>query len=84
MNAFLLSVLVINHDELSLDDVTDLLENQRYPNHCMAPVVVNARSADIGEWTDNHPLNTAGADYTTYFVCPKYTKQEEEKSDDCS
>ncbi len=48
---------VIDFDNLGLQGVTEALENARYPNRCISPRVLRAESRDIGEWTDEHPLN---------------------------
>lgn len=41
-------------------DVRNLIENEtRY----ISPRVLNIREFDIGEWSDNHPLNHTFQDY---------------------
>ena len=57
MKAYLLTVLVIDLDELGGDGITEVLENTKYPNYCIAPTVVSSKTADLGEWSDDHPLN---------------------------
>jgi hypothetical protein len=57
VKAHLLTVLVIDFDGVTRDGVVDVLENARYPNHCIAPNVIHVASADIGAWRDDHPLN---------------------------
>lgn len=47
---------VDDDDDLGPDGVRSVLENQRYPNHCIRPQVVAINSADV-DWTDDHPLN---------------------------
>lgn len=51
-------LLVVDHDNIGRDEVSGILENIKYPNHCMNPQVVLIETADIGEWSDDHPLNT--------------------------
>ena len=57
MEAIRLEVLVVDHDRLGANGVVDVLENQKYPNHCLNPHVMAVEAADLGEWTDEHPLN---------------------------
>lgn len=39
------------------DDAKYLIEGARYPNRCIAPTVLRMNWKDIGEWSDEHPLN---------------------------
>lgn len=57
MKAYLLQVLVIDHDALGVDEVERVLEDANYPNDCIAPSVIKSQSAEIGEWDDDNPLN---------------------------
>jgi hypothetical protein len=57
MKAYKLEVVVLDHDGMSVEEVISVIENQRYPNRCISPSVVTSIEADIGEWTDDHPLN---------------------------
>lgn len=70
MKAYKITLLVIDHDEIGREAITDALEHTHYPNHCIAPDVRAVEEADIGEWTDDHPLNrrdTADAAYQALF-----------------
>jgi len=63
-------ISVIDFDGIGVDAVCDVLRNTRYPNDCISPGVVEARSAYISEWSDDHPLNkaaTAGAELQRLF-----------------
>lgn len=74
MRAYKVELLIIDHDELGEDVIRDTLENTRYPNHCMSPHVRAVKSADIGEWHDDHPLNKIGVTkdaVDAYFGEPK-------------
>lgn len=53
MKAHLITVLVINHEDMPQDDVEHYIENARFVN----PLVVSHKVAEIGEWDDAHPLN---------------------------
>lgn len=56
MKACRATLLIIDHDEIG-DDIPRVMQAVRYPNHCIGPRVMDIESADIGEWTDDHPLN---------------------------
>jgi hypothetical protein len=61
---------VIDFDELGAEEVGSVLENARYPNHCISPSVLQIDTREIGEWTDEHPLNqseTAAAEIDRLF-----------------
>ena len=57
MKAYRVEVLVVDHDEIGPDAIKYYLEETKYPNWCMSPLVVEIQERDIGEWTDEHPLN---------------------------
>lgn len=57
MKARLVTVLIIDHDDMSEDSVMLNMENTRYPNDCISPKVLEIETFDIGEWDDDHPLN---------------------------
>jgi len=50
-------IAIVDHDRLGVDEICDVLVNTRYPNDCINPQVLSAESADVGEWSDDHPLN---------------------------
>lgn len=56
MKVYKLIVMIIDHDNIK-DDVVFELENGRFANHCINPNVISFESVDIGEWSDDHPLN---------------------------
>lgn len=53
MKAYMMSVLVIDHEGYGLKDATLGVENARHWH----PIVIDSKEADIGEWDDDHPLN---------------------------
>jgi hypothetical protein len=57
MKAYLLTVLINDHDNLGAEGIEEVLSNARYPNHCINPIVIKVKEAEIGEWHDDHPLN---------------------------
>lgn len=62
MNAYRLEVVIIDHDGIGLSSAIGRLENAHYGNDCFDPRVVEGRAYDIGEWSDDHPLNKHGTD----------------------
>jgi hypothetical protein len=56
MKAYKVTLLINDHDEVG-DEIKNIIENQHYPNYCIAPLVMDIQSVDIGEWSDDHPLN---------------------------
>jgi hypothetical protein len=57
MKAYKIELLIVDHDEVGEEDMVTLIEDARYPNHCLSPYVMKIQSRDIGEWSDDHPLN---------------------------
>ena len=70
MKAYEITLRILDFDELGPDGIKDVLENARYPNHCLSPKVAETREADIGKWDDDHLLNkkaTADAEWDRLF-----------------
>ena len=62
---------IVDFDNVGADDVKIVLENTRYPNRCISPKVESLETMDIGEWTDEHPMNnskTARAEFERLFA----------------
>lgn len=57
MKVYKITLMVIDHDNIGADEVSAVLENVRYPNHCIDPSVAAVESRDIGEWDGDAPLN---------------------------
>ncbi len=57
MKAYLTTHLVVDHDEMSGQEVADVIDNARYPNRCISPTSLGWVELDIGEWTEDHLLN---------------------------
>lgn len=70
MKVYKVELLIIDHDGLGEEQIREVLENERYSNDCISPNVKSIEVRDIGEWTDEHPLNkrsTADAVYKELF-----------------
>lgn len=52
MKAYKLEVLIIDHEDAGIDEIQEMVVN--------GPInlnIMSIASADIGEWSDDHPLN---------------------------
>lgn len=70
MKAYKIEILVIDFDELGEKGIVDELSNANFPNDCVTLQVKNVIEKDIGEWSDDHPLNknfTSTAEYHRLF-----------------
>lgn len=57
MKAYKLEIFVIDHDNIGANGIKDEIECASYGNDCISPKVKCVTEKDIGEWTDDHPLN---------------------------
>jgi len=70
MKAHVVTLTIIDFDDIGADEIKVVIENVHYPNRCISPDVVNIETADIGEWHDDHILNykrTANAEWKRLF-----------------
>ena len=58
-------LMIVDHDGIGVEEITSVLENTRYPNHCIAPRVMSLRSVEV-DWSDEHPLNKYSTMIATY------------------
>lgn len=49
-------LMVVDHDRIGAERVKQVLEDTHYPNHCIAPTVMDIQSKEVS-WSDNHALN---------------------------
>ena len=73
MKAYEITLRIIDIDGVGPADIKTILENTKYPNRCISPEVSGYREADIGEWSDDHPLNkrdTAEDEWNRLFPAP--------------
>jgi len=67
MKAFIVTLVIVDHDEVGATDIKQILEDTRYPNWCIAPQVQTVVEHEIGEWTDKHPLNQKSTDAVAWL-----------------
>ncbi|KKN70937.1 hypothetical protein LCGC14_0425390 [marine sediment metagenome] len=82
MKAYKVEILIINFEELSQEETKDAIENANYAGDCISPDVISIEEADIGEWSDDHPLNQYDKmkdEYTRMFHAPKVSKSGDER-----
>lgn len=53
MKVYKIELMVMNHENVSDKDIETILEDVRH----LYPTVVSMESKEIGEWTNDHPLN---------------------------
>lgn len=66
MKAYKVELLIVDYDGIGEQGIFDAIEETRYPNRCIAPSVMSIKSADIGEWHDDHLLNKRDTEYLAY------------------
>lgn len=49
-------LMIVDHDVVGIEELSDIIENTKYPNHCMNPKVMNSDTREV-RWYDQHPLN---------------------------
>ena len=57
MKAHKVTLLIIDMDDIGTEELRLAIEETRYPNRCISPEVYKIDTVDIGEWSDDHPLN---------------------------
>jgi hypothetical protein len=75
MKVYKVELLIIDEDTQDIEEITSLIENQRYPNWSLNPTVMDIKEAEIGEWHDDQPLNFAGKRIEEYNRLFKTDKQ---------
>jgi hypothetical protein len=70
MKVHKIEMLVIDFDDVGAEDIKSIIENARYPNHCISPDVKKITTVET-KWSDDHPLNhhdTADKAYRAMFA----------------
>jgi hypothetical protein len=75
MKVYKVTLMIVDHDGLDdVDEITAVIEQARYANRCIIPEVVDIEEKEIGEWSDDHPLNQTA-------TCVGYFKEMFEMGD---
>lgn len=53
MKAYKYEVVVLDFEDVGIEEITGLLKSGRY----ITPIILSSKTADIGEWSDDHPIN---------------------------
>jgi len=70
MKVYKVELMIIDFDGLGANEIQSVIENQKFPNRCIFPDVMDISERDIGEWSDDHPLNntrTSASEYRKLF-----------------
>lgn len=62
---FKVELMVIDFDDVGEEAIVKMLENARYPNRAINPVVMYTESRET-EWTDDHALNFKETEIAAY------------------
>lgn len=57
MKVYKVELLIVDSEVQSEEEITSLIENQKFPNWSLNPSVMDITGVEIGEWYDEHPLN---------------------------
>lgn len=58
MKVHKVTLMIVDHGDVGQDEIQGALEGANYPNDCILPHVMRMEQVEIGEWSDDHPLNT--------------------------
>lgn len=73
MKVYKVELMVLDFDDIGADGIKAEIENTKYGNRCIVPEVRACEARDIGDWSDEHPLNhrdTSDAEYQRLFAAP--------------
>lgn len=68
--AYKLEILIVDLEGLGKQGVIEAINSAHYSNDCISPSIKKIIERDIGEWSDDHPLNkfdTCQAEYQRLF-----------------
>jgi hypothetical protein len=58
-------LLIVNTDNVTEESIISMIENARYPNHCIDPQVKHIETREV-DWNDDHPLNKQATSEAAY------------------
>lgn len=66
MKTYKVVLSITDHDDIGLQEIKNIIENTKYPNHCIDPCVVDISSKYI-KWSNDHPLNITSKMKETFW-----------------
>lgn len=66
MRVYKVTLMIIDFDNIGVVEMKEVIENTHYPNRCISPKVKRIEGRDIGEWSDDNPLNSRSASDETF------------------
>ena len=57
MKILKVTLAIFDLDDIGEERICTILEEARYPNHCISVSVVSSNVVEVSDWDDNHPLN---------------------------
>ena len=69
MQVFKVEMLIITADIDTEKELINVIENTKYPNWCISPIVKNIKHIEV-DWNDDHKLNnseTCDEEYNKLF-----------------
>jgi len=73
MKVHKITLMVVDSDNLGSASVSRVLEDTRYTNRCIAPLVIATETREV-DWHDEHPLNLTDrykAEFERIFAAPE-------------
>lgn len=68
MKAHVITMLVVDLENVGAAEAAGLMESARYPNRCINPRHFRHQTIEIGAWSDDHPLNSRATDVSEWFA----------------
>jgi hypothetical protein len=84
MKSYKIEMIVNDHDCAGADGIKTLIED--YSSVYIAPMVLDVKEMEIGEWSDDHPLNSRkfAKSYVDKIFPNEYKQEYETLRDICS
>lgn len=57
ISVFKVELMIIDTDNIGGEEIKEMIENQKYPNYCISPRVMQVEKREIQGFGDKHPLN---------------------------
>lgn len=77
MKSYKIEIIVNDYDDIGVDEIKTIIEDH---SKYIAPMVLDVKEMEVGEWSDDHPLNSRKfAKSYVDKVFPNEYRQEYEK-----